>query len=271
MLVAAALLGGCERDEAIFITRVYPADLLPQGVSGDAATQVVSAALKDKGFLLTEGSKQNYVGKLEVRRETRLGADDHWMMRVVLVPRDGSYDAAVPMEGIGESGATDAVPSQAQLAQAAAAAVGELAAQRKLIRKNKDALRDALSHDSRRIRDFAIRLAGQRRAKELTGALCERLQAEPEADLVLRIVGSLVQIGDASAVSPLVELTKKKHPIFINQIVFAVAQIGGQEAEAYLDTLAAGHPSDQVRNAAKTALNELLDRKGQQGMSQNDR
>jgi len=189
-----------------------------------------------------------------------MGAD-HWTMRVVLVPRDGGYEAAVPMEGVGEAPADEAVPTAAQLDQAALGAARELQEERKLIRKPKEAIATALQSESRRLRDFAIRLAGARRMKELTPFLCERLNVEPEGDLVLRIVGALVQIGDPRAVSPLVDLTKRKHPLFINQIVFAVAQIGGQEAEAYLDTLAQGHPSDQVRQAAKEALQELLSKK----------
>jgi hypothetical protein len=261
LLVMIFALVACERDEAIFITRTYPADLLPQGVSSEGATQSVEKALKQNGFILSEGSTRNYAAKIELRRDTGTTGDDHWTMRVVLAPRDGGYEATVPMEGVGEAAADEAVPSPAQLEAAAQGAARELQEERKLMRKPKEAIAAVLQSDSRRLRDFAIRLAGARRMRELTPMLCARLQEEPESDLVLRIVGALVQIGDNRAVSPLVELTKRKHPIFINQIVFAVAQIGGQEAEAYLDTLAQGHPSDQVRQAAREALQELLGKK----------
>jgi hypothetical protein len=264
VLLAASLLAGCERDEAIFVMQIYPSELLPQGLSTDDTVTVLSGALKKEGFILTEGSKRNYAAKVEVRRESQSfqQGKDQWQMRVVLAPRDvGLEQGLIAMEGIGEAPADEAVPTMQQLQEAASAAAKELAIERKLMRKPKNDLVQALQSPSRRVRDFAVRLAGARKMKELVPVLSARLADEPESELVLRIVGSLVQIGDVRAVSPLVELTKRKHPIFINQIVFAVAQIGGHEAEAYLDTLAQGHPSDQVRNAARDALQELLSKK----------
>src|SRR4051812_12421614 len=88
MLIVVAL-GACERDEAIFITRAYPADLLPQGVSSEGATRSVEKSLKQAGFILSEGSTRNYAAKIELRRDTGTTGDDHWTMRVVLAPRDG--------------------------------------------------------------------------------------------------------------------------------------------------------------------------------------
>ncbi|MCC6806863.1 MAG: HEAT repeat domain-containing protein [Deltaproteobacteria bacterium] len=265
MILALALGGsGCERDEAIFVVQIYPSELLPQGLATDDTVVALQTALKQEGFILAEGSKRNYAAKVEVRRESQSfgSGKDTWQMRVVLAPRDAGVEAgAIAMEGLGETAADEAVPSAQQLAEAAAAAAKELAEERKMMRKPKDEIVTALSSPSRRVRDFAVRLAGARKIKDLVPVLSKRLADEPESDLVLRIVGALVQIGDDRAVSPLVELTKRKHPIFINQIVFAVAQIGGQEAEAYLDTLAQGHPSDQVRAAARDALQELLSRK----------
>jgi hypothetical protein len=260
-VIVALGLAGCERDEAIFITRVHPSDLLPDGVSGDAVSASVEKALKQRGFILSQGSTRNYVAKVEVRRDAGSSSPDKWSMRVVLVPRDSTDEIGVPMEGEGEADADEAVPRAEQLDIAASAAAKELQDERKLMRKQKNSLAQTLSSDSRRLRDFSIRLAGARRMKDLVPALSARLQEEPEPELILRIVGALVQIGDSRAVSPLVELTKRKHPIFINQIVFAVAQIGGQEAEAYLDTMAQGHPSEQVRHAAREALDELLSKK----------
>lgn len=263
-ITATFALGACERDEAIFITQIYPSELLPQGLSTDDTVTALQGALKNEGFILSEGSKRNYAAKVEVRRENQnFGTGkDQWQMRVVLAPRDqGLEPGVIVMEGLGETAADEAVPTQAQLVQAASAAAKELSEERKLMRKTKEEVVAALSSPSRRVRDFAVRLAGARKLRDLVPVLCKRLSDEPESDLVLRIVGALVQIGDPRAVSPLVELTKRKHPIFINQIVFAVAQIGGQEAEAYLDTLAQGHPSEQVRNTAAEALQELLSRK----------
>jgi hypothetical protein len=269
-VIALALMPACERDEAIFVMQIYPSELLPQGLATEDTVSALSGALKKEGFILAEGSKRNFAAKVEVRRESQSFAQgtagaspkDAWQMRVVLAPRDAGFEQGViAMEGLGETQADEAVPTQQQLQEAAAAAARELSEERKLMRKPKEDIVQALQSPSRRVRDFAVRLAGARKIKDLVPVLAKRLSDEPESELVLRIVGALVQIGDDRAVTPLVELTKRKHPIFINQIVFAVAQIGGQEAEAYLDTLAQGHPSDQVRAAARDALQELLSRK----------
>ncbi len=254
-------LVACQRDEPLFIAKIYPAESTPMGLGSEAITRAVGQALSQSGFVVREGTRRNYVAKVTLAREADMNAQaaiDKWHLRVVLSPVDGE---AMPLSGAGDVFADEAVPHESELADAAALAAGELAEERKLLLRPSAEVQKALSADSREVRDFAVRLAGQRKLKGLVPVLCERLASEPEPDLVLRIVGALVQIGDQRAVGPLVDLTKRRHPVFINQIVFAVAQIGGAEAEAYLDTLAQGHPSDQVREAAKEALRELIARK----------
>jgi HEAT repeat protein len=235
------------------------------GLGTEIVTEPAATALRNHGFVIGSGSKRNAVARVEVIRvvPTNTKVADRWQLRMMLAGRDTSADnsLSVPMEGLGEVDATDAVPTREQLELAAGAAASELESERRLMLRPAADIEMALNHDSRRIRDFAIRVAGARRLKQLVPALNKRLQDEPEGDLVLRVVGSLVQIGDTAAVGPLVELTKKRHPIFVNQIVYAVAAIGGGEAEAYLDTVAQGHPSEHVRTAAKEALAELLAKK----------
>lgn len=264
MLAVFAALG-CQRDEAVFVNKIMPPEVLPMGLASEVALEPVQQALQQAGFVMSSGSKRNSIAKVELLR--LVSADsrtaDRWQMRLFLAPREinGEGGLAVPMEGAGEVNATEAVPSRSELEAAAALAASELAAERKLMLRPHDEIARALQSDSKRLRDFAIRVAGMRRQKALVEPLTQRLQTETEGDLVLRIVGALVQIGDERAVGPLVELTKKRHPVFVNQIVFAVASIGGAEAEAYLDTMAQGHPSEHVRQAAKEALSELLSRK----------
>ena len=264
MALALSVLA-CHRDEAVFVVKVLASDSLPMGLGPDLVTGPAESLLKQHGFVLGAGSKRNAVAQAEVIRVVPASSKvaDRWQIRLTLAPREAGSDASlvVPMEGWGEVDATDAVPSREQLERGLEAAAGELEAERRLMLRPASDIEAALQHDSRRLRDFAIRVAGARRLKALVPALTRRLQEEPEADLVLRVVGSLVQIGDVRAVGALVELTKKRHPIFVNQIVYAVSAIGGDEAEAYLDTVAQGHPSEHVRNAAREALNELLSKK----------
>jgi HEAT repeat protein len=81
-------------------------------------------------------------------------------------------------------------------------------------------------------------------------------------------VGGLVQIGDPKAVPALIELMRGKEPGFSKEVVFAIGAIGGDEAQAYLYTVAQGHEEGPVRQAAQQALDELRER-GAQGSQQN--
>jgi hypothetical protein len=257
------LLAACQRDEPLFVAKTYVVEPPPVGLAENSLIQATNASLTHSGFVIGAGSRRNYAAKVALYRDTAMVSGqvvEKWRLRVALSPTESTGDA-LPLEGVGDVIADEAVPRADELRTVAEEAAREMADERKLLRKPASDVEAALSSSSREVRDFAIRLAGQRKLRTLVPVLCQRLNDEPEPDLVLRVVGALVQIGDARAVGPLAELTKRRHPVFVNQIVFAVAQIGGPEAEAYLDTLANGHPSDQVREAAKEALSELLARK----------
>ena len=45
------------------------------------------------------------------------------------------------------------------------------------------------------------------------------------------------------------------------KIVDAISRVGGPEAEAYLELVISGHPSPEVRDVAKKALEHLRARK----------
>lgn len=115
----------------------------------------------------------------------------------------------------------------------------------------------ALRHEDKRLRMFAIAQLGERRAPEAVDALGALLTDERAVDEALRVVGALVSIGDERAVAPLIELTRRKPPGFVRQIVFAVASIGGGLAEGFLVTLASGHSDPIVQRDASDALAEL--------------
>ncbi len=117
-----------------------------------------------------------------------------------------------------------------------------------------------LKHPDPRLRGFAVERLGERRSRQAVEPLCELLARETEQELVLRTIGSLVAIRDPRAVEPLIELTRHKDPQFVVQVVFALSAIGGTTAEAYLVTLASGHPLEVVRKNAEDALAELTRR-----------
>jgi HEAT repeat protein len=60
-----------------------------------------------------------------------------------------------------------------------------------------------------------------------------------------------------SAVPALIDLVKDSNMGFVQEIVFAIGEIGGEEAEAYLFTMAQGHDQPDVQAAAQQALDTL--------------
>lgn len=123
--------------------------------------------------------------------------------------------------------------------------------------RNDQALIEALEDDNEKIRAFAISRLGERRSKAAVDPLCRVLTQEKESALVLNAIGSLAAIRDPRAVPALIELGHQKDPGFVLQVVYAIGAIGGRTAEAYLVTLASGHPSEVVQRGASEALQEM--------------
>jgi len=137
-----------------------------------------------------------------------------------------------------------------------------ITAERILEEKDTPAMISALADSDPRLRDFAIQRLGERKVLAAVEPLIARLTAEEDPNLVLRIVGALVAIRDERAVEPLIALTHRKDAELVVQIVYALGALGSRQAEAYLVTMASGHPDDDVRGAAKQALAELLRHRG---------
>lgn len=104
-----------------------------------------------------------------------------------------------------------------------------------------------------RVRDEAI--------VEARPALLARLaRDELELDRRLRVVGALVPIADVAAARALVASARGQPPAYVSALVFALSRVGGREAEAYLFTVASGHPDERLRASARAALDELTRR-----------
>jgi HEAT repeat protein len=146
------------------------------------------------------------------------------------------------------------------LAQASAALAQQLAAEEK---PDAALLRDLASSDAR-VRDLAVRTLADRKSADAVPALLQRLQ-DADDTVVERAVGALAQIGDPRAVGPLIELTHRRDGAFVARMTRIVAEIGGPEAEAYLSTLAAGHPEERVRLAAAESLAVVQERSRRAG------
>lgn len=105
----------------------------------------------------------------------------------------------------------------------------------------------------------AIEVAGARRLAAAVPALVALVP-----DTALGATGALVAIGDPRATEALIASARERPLV---SIVFAVAQLGGKQAEAWLFTLSSGHPEAHVRAAATEALGELERRAARRGAS----
>jgi hypothetical protein len=111
-----------------------------------------------------------------------------------------------------------------------------------------------------RVRDYAIRVLSDRRSPAAVPQLIARLE-DPNPDVARRAAGALIAIGDRRAVGPLIEMTRRRRGEDVGPILYALASLGGPEAEAYLFTLESGSPDEEIRRAAKGAYADLLRRK----------
>jgi hypothetical protein len=138
--------------------------------------------------------------------------------------------------------------------------VAALGAQIDARHKSDDALLKDLTAADPRVRDFAIRVLADRRSPAAVPQLIARLQ-DPSPEVARRAAGALIAIGDRRAVVPLIEMTRHRHAEDVGPILYAIASLGGAEAEAFLFTLESGAPDEETRRAAKGAYEDLMRRK----------
>ena len=206
---------------------------MPQGVDREVAEVVVSLELMvpdahgDLERLVAEGSARKPTGA-----EAAAGPDPE--------ARLAAFDGALA----------------AALEESAIALSWQLEARRK---SDGELQRDLVAKDPR-VRDYAIRALAERRNPAAVPLLLARLEDE-NPDVVRRAMGALVVIGDPRAVRPLIDLTRKRPPQFVAEVLYALGSLGGAEAEAYLYTLESGAAEDEVQRAAREALGELRRRR----------
>ena len=115
------------------------------------------------------------------------------------------------------------------------------------------AIRQAIDSPDADLRDEAIRFCGERKDREALPQLIALLKREDGA-LRDRSIGALAAIGDPRAVKPLADLAKFGDLRELPKIMEAVSQVGGEEAEAYLEFIAGSHPVPEVQALARRAL-----------------
>ncbi|MBX7115274.1 MAG: HEAT repeat domain-containing protein [Myxococcaceae bacterium] len=106
----------------------------------------------------------------------------------------------------------------------------------------------------------ALRVLIEKKRPESVPVLLERLKSD-QPMVVRRAIGALVELKNPRAAGPLIDALKAKDAQFQREIVFALAAIGGDEAEAFLYTVAQGHEDPSLRAAAQAGLDEMGDPK----------
>lgn len=106
---------------------------------------------------------------------------------------------------------------------------------------------------------FVLDEMARRRLRELVPVLVRALPKEDTSEVELRMVGVAGELRDPSLAKPLIELTRLRDPAFVIQVIYALAQIRSDEANAFLVTVGSGHASYEVRQAAKRVLEDWRD------------
>ncbi len=201
---------------------------------------------------------------LEEARLTLRGAGSQAevLVRMEVDPGEGADRVADTVRGTemvapGES--TGSAFRRAIQSSALRAAHGLALALAESRKPDEEVLRDLDSGDPK-VRELAVGVLADRKNPAAVPGLIARLQ-DPDPAIADRAVGALAQIGDPRGVGPIIELSRRREGPFVAQMVRAVGDIGGSEAEAYLETMATGHPDPLVVEAAKAALRDAQRRR----------
>lgn len=93
----------------------------------------------------------------------------------------------------------------------------------------------------------------------------QEARRQREVRLVLRdsAIGALIEIGDRSAVRPLLDSVAFLDSAEMGKLMEAVASLGGDEAKSYLRFVKSSHPEPALRDEAAAALQRLERREGE--------
>ncbi len=190
-------------------------------------------------------------------------------LRIETRPRDAPGALAEDVTAAAEqlfstgSGVSPAPDRAALFAKLIVRTVGDLldglAARARLRQAGAVELAAAMRADGGELREEAIRVAGQRRARETVPALLDLLNHpdEPVRDAAL---GALLEMKEARAVPVLTRTRSFRDSREMRKILDAVATLGGKEALDYLAFVAETHDDAEIRQMAASARTRLARR-----------
>lgn len=87
-----------------------------------------------------------------------------------------------------------------------------------------------------------------------------QLLFHPDKDVVLTALGTLAQIGDEDSVAAVFDLTSSPDAEKVDQALYALGAIGGEEAKKILERMVRSHPDPTVKRIAAEMLKKIESR-----------
>lgn len=204
----------------------------------------------DVAFDQVPSGEQGTLRALVAARWSRIGGADPPVLSQALAER--AYRPGEAADAVEKAG-------RAHLERALGDVLKELLAKIRLHQGNSQQLLAALSDADFDLRGEAIRAAGLRRERAAVPQLAQLLKSE-DADLRDLSLGALVEIGDRSAVPAITRAAPFRDVRELPKILDAVAALGGDEAQAYLEFVATSHEHEAIRELAREALGRFARR-----------
>lgn len=152
----------------------------------------------------------------------------------------------------------EGTPIEALVQDALRAAGDRLMRFRSVQRADETEVVAALNDDDEAVRTVAIQTAAERRLEAAIPVLIERLKAPDQGgQAVVSIVGALASMQARQATDAIIDTARRQNRSYLVPLLYALAQLGGRKAQAYLFTVQSGHPDPVVKRAASEALAEL--------------
>ncbi|MFA6034380.1 MAG: HEAT repeat domain-containing protein [Myxococcota bacterium] len=272
IVIAAALLAGCGgqvKISQVVITGVPESGSKP-GLNPELLkAEIVSAAEASRGVSITKDARKGGTLKIDLRglsqRSRRQDEAEGY----------GSIDLKLQQQN--SDGSPETFNVTVELTPAETASMQGGGAERKvagvvarglaMIRTEMEfrdfdehaLIKELASKDAWR-RGIAVEELGRRKMGQSLSQLLLKLK-DPEKPVAMKAVGALVAIGNQAAVPALVDFTRGRDAHTQSQMMYAIAQIGGNVAEGYLFVVSTGHQDYNVASAAAEALAELETRK----------
>lgn len=238
------------------------------GVAARTMTQASGLVVTDGGVVpagRTPGARYRLV--VEVRTEDARNPAGGGTLRAMVSERLEPLDAPLGADSFEESALGEHAYAQktdgdgraawqAHVERTVTDVTRGLGAKVRLAHGDPRAILAALGSPDDSLREEAMRLSAERKLTQAVPTLIALLKSD-DHDVRDRAIGTLAAIGDPRAVRPLTEVARFRDLADLPKILDALSAIGGEDAKSYLEFVASGHDSPEIRELAKQAIGHL--------------